>query len=380
MTLKSFIEDRKEEMLRLLEKLVNIDSGSYVKSGIDQVGEILKQEYEQLGLQVTVHEQEEYGNHLTIRAEGAHEPEIIIIAHMDTVFPAGTAANRPFSRDEKRAYGPGVIDMKASQVAVLYAMKALIESGVDAYQNVQIVLNSDEEIGSISSRSLIEEMAKNKKYALIVEPGRADGSIVSARKGGGTYKLLVKGKGAHSGVEPEKGVSAIEELAHKVIRLHALTDYASGLTVNVGQIEGGTSSNTVAPFATAVVDVRVVTAEQAEQVDRAIRDICSTADVEGTSIELQGKINRPPMEKNAKTDALVKLLQEVGQSLGQVIKDTKTGGGSDGNFTSALGVATIDGIGPIGGGAHSDREYLEIDSLTDRTLLLAETLKRLSRQ
>ncbi|MBP3040637.1 M20 family metallopeptidase [Bacillaceae bacterium Marseille-Q3522] len=376
--LKEFFQNQQEDMMKLLEKLVNIDSGSYVKSGIDQVGSILKEKYEALGFHVEVHPQEETGNHLTVVHKEADHPEILIIAHMDTVFPAGTAKERPFKTEGNRAYGPGVIDMKASQTAVLYCMKALVESGNDAYKNVMIILNSDEEIGSISSRKLIEELARGKKYALIVEPGRADGSIVSQRKGGGGFTITAYGKAAHAGVEPEKGISAIEELAHKIIKIHALTNYEEGLTLNVGMIEGGTSVNSVAAKAVARVDVRIATPEQAEYVTKAIKDICAKPDVPGTTIEVTGKIGRPPMYLNEKSKQLLTMIKEVGKEIGLDIKDTKTGGGSDGNFTAAAGVATIDGMGPVGGSAHSEREYLEIDTLVERSLLLTETIKKLS--
>jgi glutamate carboxypeptidase len=375
-----YLKEKEAEMLQLLGKLVNIDSGSYVKHGIDSIGEILREEYEKLGFEVQVHPQQKYGNSMSIKHPEATDPQIIIVAHMDTVFPDGTAKQRPFSRDEKRAYGPGVIDMKASQVAALYAMKALIEADEkDAYTNVQIVLNSDEEIGSPSSRVLIEEKAKGKKYALIMEPGRADGSVVSERKGGGKYTIKVTGKGAHAGIEPQKGRSAIEELAHKIIKLHGITNFNEGVTVNVGLIEGGTSVNTVSPIAEGHIDVRVVTTEQAEKTAKAIEEICSTPDVEGTSIELTGAIGRPPMFPNDKSRALLEVVKEVGAKLGVEIKDTKTGGGSDGNFTQAIGVATLDGLGPVGGNAHSDEEYLEINTFVERTLVLIETMKQLSK-
>ncbi|GAA0350159.1 M20 family metallopeptidase [Bacillus horti] len=378
MKLKQYFTEKQEEMLSLIEKLVNIDSGSYDKQGIDQVGAILQKEYEQIGFHVTVHESDQYGNTLSIKHKDAGETNIIIVAHMDTVFPDGTAKQRPFSRDEKRAYGPGVIDMKASQVQVLYIMKGLIEMGSDAYKNVQIVLNSDEEIGSVSSRPIIEKLAADKKYALIVEPGRADHSIVSQRKGGGRFTLTVHGKAAHSGIEPEKGRSAVEELAHKIIKIHALTNYEEGLTLNAGLIEGGTSVNTVAPFATAHIDVRVVTQEQAEYVTKAVEEICSKPDVEGTRVELTGSVGRPPMFLNEQSESLLKVIKQAALEYGVTLKDTKTGGGSDGNFTSALGVATIDGLGPVGGSAHSEHEYLELETLVERSLVLAETIKKLS--
>lgn len=367
-------------MFSLLERLVNTDSGSYNKEGIDELGSILAAEYKKAGFIVEVVEEQENGNHLLIKHEDAVEPEIIVVAHLDTVFREGTAAERPFTIKEDRAYGPGVIDMKGSQVALLYALKALLAENRTGFANVQIVLNSDEEIGSMTSRSLIEEQATGKKYALIMEPARKDGSLVSARRGGGRYSLFVKGKAAHSGIEPQNGISAIEELAHKVLKLHALTDHEAGISVSVGLIEGGESVNTIAPSAVAHVDVRISQMEQAEVLDRQVRDICATADIPGTSIVLEGGINRPPMVKNEQTIELLDIIRKIGAEQGIQITDIATGGGSDASFTSAKGVATVDGLGPIGGDAHSEAEYLEIPSLLERTHLLAEVIGQLSKE
>lgn len=376
--MKDYLESKQDEMLHLLEKLVNIDSGTYVKSGIDEVGRVLQEEYETLGYVVQVDEQPERGNNLVIRHKDAADPQILAIAHMDTVFVEGTVSERPFTRDEKRAYGPGVHDMKGSQVALLYALKALIQENEEAYKNVIILLNTDEEIGSPESRPLIETVAKESKYALIVEPSQSRETVVSQRKGGGKYFLKVSGIAAHAGGEPEKGRSAIEELAHKIVKLHALTDLEAGVTLNVGIVKGGTSVNTISPHAYGALDVRVETPEQAEEIDRKIREICATPDVEGTSIELSGKMRRPPLILSDASRELLAVVQEAGRELGVEIVDTKSGGGSDGNLTAAVGVATIDGLGPIGGNAHSAEEYLEIDSLVDRTLLLAKIIKKLS--
>ncbi|OLO28630.1 carboxypeptidase [Alkalihalophilus pseudofirmus] len=370
--------NKQEEMLELIEQLVNIDSGSYLKEGVDKVGAILKAKYEELGFHVEVVEQEELGNHLVINHKDAFDPKILIVAHLDTVFPEGTASERPYTVEGDFAYGPGVIDMKASQVSVLYAMKALVELNDDAYKNVEIVLNSDEEIGSPTSRILIEEKSIGKKYALIMEPARKDGSLVSARRGKGSYTINVKGRAAHSGIEPEKGRSAIEELAYKIVKLHELNDHANGISVNVGLIEGGDSINTVSPSAVGHVDVRISSLDQAEEIEHKIQEVCSTTDVYGTEIELSGYIDRPPMVKNEQTKELLYVIQQVGHEMGLEVTDTKTGGGSDASFTSAQGVATIDGLGPVGGNPHSDREYLEIPTLTERSELLMKTIQRIS--
>ncbi|EGL81757.1 peptidase M20 [Caldalkalibacillus thermarum TA2.A1] len=378
--MENYLSRKQEEMIQLLEKLVNIDSGSYVKKGVDQIGDMLKGEYQQLGFTVEVYPQVEVGNHLSIYHPEVKDPAILIVAHMDTVFPDGTAKERPFSRDEDRAYGPGVIDMKGSLVQVLYAIKALKDSGSDAYKHVHLILNSDEEIGSITSRPLIEKAAQGKEYALIVEPARRDGSIVSSRKGVGIFTIEAYGRAAHAGVEPEKGRSAINALAHKIPKLHALTNYDEGITVNVGLINGGISTNTIAPQATCQVDVRVETWEQGERITKAIREICATSDVEGTCLVVKGGMNRPPMEKTKQVEELLALIKTTGQELGIEIKDTFTGGGSDGSFTAGQGVCTIDGLGPVGGNAHNENEYLELHHFTERTLLLANVINKLSQK
>lgn len=375
---EAYINSKKTEMLDLIEQLVNIDSGSYVKKGIDRIGSILIKKYEELGFIIDVKEEEVYGNHLVIRHKKAKSPEIILLAHMDTVFPEGTVAERPFHINGDKAYGPGVVDMKSSLVEVLYAIKTLIWSGSDSVENVEILLNSDEEIGSPSSRSLIEERSKWKKFALVMEPARKDGSLVEARRGGGRFTLMVQGKAAHSGIEPEKGRSAIEELAYKIIQLHDLTDHDKGMSVNVGIIEGGTAVNTVSDSAVAHVDVRISEIEQAEYLEEKMKEICATTEVPGTNVELEGEIGRPPMEQNDQTKSLLHIIKGVGEEIGLKVSATSTGGGGDASFTAANGVATVDGLGPVGGNAHSDKEYVEIGSIPERTLLLAKTIERLS--
>ena len=214
------------------------------------------------------------------------------------------------------------------------------------------------------------------KTMTIVEPA-LDGTLVNARKGGGKYLLKITGKSAHAGVEPHNGISAIEELGHKILKLHQLTNREEGININVGLVNGGTSINTIAPSATASIDVRIETHEQADEIDAAIKEICSHSDVAGNDLELSGKITRPPMLVTEASNALLKVIQEEGTKLGLDLTAVKSGGGSDGT-TSSVGVPSIDGLGPIGGNAHSDDEYLYIPSLTERALLLAKVIERLS--
>ncbi|WP_277678208.1 M20 family metallopeptidase [Gracilibacillus dipsosauri] len=378
--MNDYLEKQQENMLYLLEQLVNIDSGTSDKAGVDRIGALMATLYRALGLKVNVFPEADYGNHLVVRASQQHKPTILIITHMDTVFEKGTAKLRPFLVKDNRAYGPGVIDMKASLVAVYFAMKALKEIKSKAFYDVEILLTSDEEIGSVTSKSLIESHAKDKKFALVMEPARKNGAIVSARRGKAHYTLEVFGKAAHSGIEPEKGRSAIEELAHKIIQLHDITDEEKGIHVNVGIIEGGSSVNTISDHASAEIDVRFRKQEQADQIEQKIEDITSHADIEGTKVRLEGEINRPPMEKTAKTESLLRIIRKVGDELHIKITDTETGGGSDASFTAAIGIPTVDGLGPVGGNAHREDEYLEIDSFLPRTILLAEVIKQLHRK
>lgn len=374
-----YLKSQLPEMLEKLAEIVNIDSGSRYKAGIDEVGKRLAKEYEALGFHVHVHENEEFGNNLVLRYPEAEEPKVLLIAHMDTVFPEGTAKQRPFRIEDGHAYGPGVADMKASLISLLYAMKYLKEMDPDVLKNVVIILNADEEIGSRTSRELIETWAQVVDYALVMEPARKDGSLVSSRRGGGRYILRVKGKAAHSGVAPKEGISAIEELAYKITKLHKLSDHDKGISVSVGRVEGGKSINIIPDSAVGYVDVRVRNKKQGLEVTKEIERIASVPDVEGTSIDLEGGINRPPMEFNEKNEKLLEIIRNVGKRHGIKVTDTHTGGGSDASFPSYLGVATIDGMGPIGDKMHNEGENILIESIPKRTLLLAETIRELSR-
>lgn len=268
--------------------------------------------------------------------------------------------------------------MKASHVLTYYAIKALQDAGNEAYKNVEILLNCDEEIGSHSSRALIEQFAEGKSYALVMEPARANGSIVSARRGVGTYELIIEGKASHSGIAPKDGISAIQELSYKIQALHALSRHDDGLSVNVGLISGGTSVNTVAPNARAEIDVRITTDEQGIEIDRLVKEVCSQPVLDGVKLTLTGGINRPPMMKTPESTVLVDIVKAEAKAMGLDIDDIFTGGGSDASFTAGVGTPSVDGLGPVGGFQHSDKEYIELPTLTERTILFANVIKRLS--
>src|SRR5699024_6227956 len=307
----SQLEERQKEMLGMLKYLVKIDSETYDKTGVDTVGTYLAKLYEAIDFHVSTYPNEDVGDFYTIRHKDARDPKIIVAAHLDTVFPNGTAKKRPFTIKGGRAYGPGVIDMKASHVLLYYTIKQLITDGHQAYKNIEIVLNSDEEIGSKLSKSFIEKQCEGKQFGLVLEPARANGAIVSARRGTGRYTIDVYGKAAHAGIDPENGRSAIEELSHKVIALHQLTNPEANVHVNVGLIKGGTSTNAVADHASCEVDVRISKKEQAVEMEEAIRKIVDNHVVEGVSATLTGEIRRLPMVFTEETANLVNLIQST---------------------------------------------------------------------
>ncbi|MCJ7842805.1 M20 family metallopeptidase [Lederbergia sp. NSJ-179] len=377
--METYLDRKKSEMIDLLELLVNTDSGSYDKEGVDIVGTILKENFENTGMHVKVHREKKLGNHLEVKAPGS-DPKILIIAHMDTVFPKGEAKERPFKVIGDKAFGPGVNDEKASHVQVLYALKALKESGSEAYKNIHVIFNSDEEVGSPTSKPLIKHAAEDKQYSLVVECARPNGGVVTERKGVGNFLLTVKGKSAHAGVEPERGRSAIEEISHKILKLQKLNNYEEGLSVNVGLVSGGTSSNTVPPNAVAEIDVRMKDEEQAGELTKEMTKIAQGEYVLGTTTELRGSISRPPMEKTEQTKQLVKVIQEAGDELGMSIHELSSGGGSDAAFTAVEDIPTVDGMGPMGEFSHSETdEYTDLETFPQHTALLAKTIEKLSK-
>ncbi|WP_312095839.1 M20 family metallopeptidase [Niallia sp.] len=377
--MQGYFEQEKENMLQLLERIVNINSGSYQKAGVDKVGDILINEFEQLGFIAEVHDVLDKGNNIVLKHKEATNPSILLIGHIDTVFPAGTVEKRPFSMEGDYAKGPGVFDMKASHVMTLYALKYLISQNNDAYKNVIIIINTDEEIGSITSRELIEATAKTVDHVLIMEPADLDGNVVNGRKGGGKFFVKIYGKSAHSGVAPEKGASAIQELALKIVKLHELTKL-EGIHVNVGLVSGGQSVNTIAPFAEAGIDLRFETQEQGEFAQSKIVEICSYTETSDTRIELNGGITRPAWKIEEKKNDLLFVLKEAASELQLDLGTRYSGGGSDGNFTGNMGIPTVDGLGPRGGNAHQDDEFMVISSLSERGQLLVKVLNKLTKQ
>lgn len=366
------------EYLRELEYLVNMDSGSHDPEGTARIAAYFTDRFKQLGWQVKSQNlNDEIGPCLEITNTSKSQYDILIIGHMDTVFTRGTAAERPFSINGNRAYGPGVVDMKASLLSVFYAIKHLHDAGLLQRAAICVAFNSDEELSSKYSRPWLETLAKKSRYALVMEPARADGSMVNTRRGVGRYTIEFKGVPSHSGVAPEKGVSAINELAHWILGLHGLTNYAKGTNVNVGVVKGGTTANTVAENAIAQVDLRMKEMNEATRVQQAIEELLMNPKTPGIKVEVSGGVTRPPMNPSAETLKLCKNVDEIAKNLGVDFEWIATGGGSDANITAALGVPSIDGLGPIGSLSHTVDEYLEIDSVEPRLKLLCEVIKHI---
>ena len=373
-----WLQAREGEAIGFLETLVNLDSGTYDRAAVNRVGDVLAGAFADLGFTIERVVQTEYGDHLLATRPGT-EPErgLLCIGHMDTVFPAGTAASRPFRIDGERATGPGVVDMKGGLTVLLFALRALAATDSQAFRRLRcsIVINSDEEIGSPTSRRLFMDQAARHQAAVVLEPARPNGECVIGRKGVGHFRMEVSGRQAHAGSQPELGINAVWELAHKVCAMQALGDPERGTTVNVGVIRGGDRPNVVPDRASADVDLRIWSAEEAERVTRAFREIAERATVPGATGSLTGEISSPPWPTNDGTRRLLGILNEAGSPLGLAFSGVTTGGGSDGNRTAQV-VPTLDGLGAVGSKMHSPEEYVEVPSLCRRAALLALFVER----
>jgi len=366
-----------------LEALVNVDCGSYSKAGVDIVGRWVAERFRELGGSVEVRSHDTFGDTVIGTFEGTDPdgPTVLCLGHMDTVFGEGTASERPFAVDDLGiARGPGVTDMKGGLLTGLYAIAALRSAfGELPLGRLVYVANGDEEIGSPTSTPHILSLAPMADVALVLECARANGDIVSSRKGIMSLTVTIHGRAAHAGVEPEKGRSAILEAARIVTDLHALNGRVPGVTFNVGVIHGGTRPNVVAERCELEVDVRAVTREGLVAADASVRAVLADTVVPDVQIKVSETHRWWPMEKLERSGRLVDSAVELASRLGFAVKDTATGGASDGNTTAGMGVPTIDGLGPIGGLDHSPGEYLEVSSIVPRTALLAALVASIGR-
>jgi glutamate carboxypeptidase len=360
----------------LLKRLVETESPSHVKAAVDRVGAIVAEEARRLGAQVEIIPNQETGDHLLSRFHPSDvsllpSSPILLFCHMDTVFPLGTIEKFPYGEAGGKIVGPGTLDMKAGIVIALAAIEEAGRSGLR--RPVTLLCTSDEETGSLTSRAHIERLAQEAALVLVLEGGLVDGALKTWRKGVGEFRVRTKGRAAHAGGDHEKGRNAIEEMAHQVIAIQSLTDYSKQTTLNVGVIQGGTVSNVVPEEAVIQVDVRVMQPGEWERLETEMNRLKPVLD--GTSIAISGGLNRPPMPFDDTMSATFEKARSIAAQIGMNLKAGGTGGASDANFVAPLGIPVLDGLGAVGEGYHSDREYIFAASLDERVKLVAALLQ-----
>ena len=366
------------QVLSDIEAIVNIESPSRNASQVAKSAAMLESIIQRVAQRSSVLVDSDVGPHVLVPASGA--ARILLLGHHDTVHPMGTLAARPFSNDGKALRGPGVFDMAAGIVQAIYAMAILESSGVDT-SGIEMLWTADEEIGSSTSRALIEERAQalgKNGAVLVLEPSANDGALKIARKGTGTFDVRIAGRASHAGLEPEKGINALLELVHQVQRISTFGNAELGTTVTPTVASAGTTDNTVPAEAHVLVDARVVVPEEKIRVEKLMSSLVPV--VPGASISVSGSLHRPPMHSSMSEELFALAVESQSAVNGESINGVSVGGGSDGNFTAALGVRTLDGLGAVGGGAHGETEHVVVESIAPRIALLAEIMQRILAQ
>jgi glutamate carboxypeptidase len=365
-----WLTERQREMVTSVRELVLRESPTQNKQACDALCGYLAGEFERLGGRVRVHRQRSAGDHLQVNWTGAKGGKpVLLLGHFDTVYDVGTLRTMPWREDKGRLYGPGVFDMKSGIAQMMFALLASREIRDGLPRPVTVLLVSDEEGGSESSRALTEKIARQCAAVLVCEPSGPGGAVKTARKGVGSFIVKVTGQAAHSGLDFEKGQSAILELAHQILAISRLTNLEQGVTLNVGVMRGGTRTNVIAAEATAEVDLRIARKADGAVMERRVRSLRPVNPK--CKIEIEGGINRPPMERTKHMVALFELARKIARELGFPLEEIAVGGGSDGNFTGAIGIPTLDGLGAVGEGAHAPHESIVAAELPRRAALLA---------
>ncbi len=371
-----YFEGIKDDIVETIQQLVEIESPSDIKQAVDRLGTVVAGRFDAIGGKVKFHRAQTFGNHLQVDFRG-HAPgkPILLLGHLDTVYRLGTISKMPCRVANGRVSGPGVLDMKSGIALMLHALEALrIWNGNRLPRPVTVLLVSDEEVGSESSRKITENLARQSAAVLVLEPAYGlKGALKTARKGVGEYGIKITGKAAHSGLDFEKGESAVIELANQILAISNMVDLKRGITLNVGIVRGGTRSNVIPAEASAFIDVRVPTMKDAAAIDRRLRKLKPANP--HRKIEVLGAINRPPMERNAGIASLYRKASHIATELDWKLEEASVGGGSDGNFTAALGIPTLDGLGAVGEGAHAPNESVVIAELPRRAALLVRLIE-----
>ena len=370
------MDQAEQDILDGIQEWVEIESNTADVDGVNRIMSLVESQYAETGANVErIPGERGFGDYLSIRSSwGGDGPYILVLSHLDTVHPKGTLADFPFRVENGRAYGPGTYDMKGGAYLGYEAFRQITHEGQATPLPIRILYVSDEEVGSISSRPLIEETADGARYVLVTEPARHGGKVITGRKGTARYQVHAQGRPAHSGSQHPEGRSAIKEIAHQVIKLEAMTDYGRDITLNIGQIRGGTTDNTIPEHCTARVDLRVATMMDFEEIDPVIRGL-KPRDPDVT-LKVTGQLNRPPYKKTPEIQKLFDHAKSLASQIDIELEDTSTGGGSDGSF-AAERVATLDGLGVCGANAHTLEEYLEISSLLPRLTLMKRLMQTL---
>lgn len=361
-------------LLELIETLVAIESPSDDPAAVNRCGDELAARLESIGAQVTRVPSATAGAHLRA-GFGAGSRQILLLGHFDTVWPIGQLARMPLRREAGRLYGPGVFDMKAGIALAMLATRAVIDRGGLDDGRIVMLWTTDEETGSRTSRALIEAEATKSEAVLVFEPSLPGGALKTSRKGVGQFEMIARGVSSHAGLDAGKGVSAVRELARQIVAIDDLQDPENGVTLTVGVISGGTRANVVPAEARATIDARAITRADADRVQRTMRSLQPY--LRGASVEVTGGFDRPPLERTAAVERLFMQAKSVAAQIGVDLQEGSAGGGSDGNFTAAIGVPTLDGFGAIGDGAHALHEHVEIDALVSRAAAIAGLLQSL---
>lgn len=374
--LLSYFEGRKEKMLEFIRSLVEQESMSREAEATRRIAENLADTLAGMGAAVDLFGDPRYGATLRARfapSQESQDKQLLVVGHLDTVWPIGTLAARPFRVEGECAYGPGIFDMKAGVTLSVFAMGAIKELGLTTRRPVTLLMTCDEETGSHFSRPLIEEEALGARAALVLEPPVPGGTIKTARKGVGDFELIAHGRSAHAGNDPRAGVSAITEMAHQILAINKLNDYERGTTLNVGVVRGGVLSNVIPSEARASVDMRYRTPEEGARITEAMLSLKPALD--GARLEVRGGINRPPLVRTPEIAALFEHARALAAEMDYELKEASVGGGSDGNFIAALGVAVLDGLGVDGAGAHAEHEHILINDIPRRAALLTRLIE-----
>ena len=369
-----FCEGQRDWLVETTTALAGLESPTPDKTAVDRCGTELVRRLRAVGARVETLRSEATGDH--VRATfGTGASQLLLLGHFDTVWPVGQLARMPIRHDAGCLYGPGVFDMKAGIAIGMLAVRALDELGWQLRKRVVMLMTADEERGSGSSRDVVEAEARHSDAVCVLEPSLPGGALKTSRKGAGEFELTVRGISAHAGLEPEKGSSAISELAVQILAIEALRDHARGVSVNVGLVDGGSRPNVVPDHARAVIDVRASTRDDAQRIEDAIRAL--RPERAGTSLQVHGGFSRPPLERSQAVADLYGMARSIAAELGHDLAEGSAGGGSDGNLTAALGIPTLDGLGAVGDGAHAVHEHVEIAQLSWRAALVAGLIRRL---